>query len=776
MATDHLQIPDIAASQNQKEVTANAAHNLLDRKINQIVPVTVTAADTFTITETRENCLVELVGTPGDTTIDMPDTNEVYMRILNSTDGVITIRNSAGAGLRQPVIVVGSVAKFHYDGTDFQDTGSGTSTSSVVTAIGTLDLLHVRDEKTDGTAGGGSTGSSFATRTLNTVLTNDINGASLAANRITLAAGTYEIVAEAPARDADTHRLRLQDITGASTLLIGQNADTDTAQAVLVQTTAHLFGRFTLTVQSDVELQHFVGTTRASDGFGLASSDTGSVEVYADVRIRKVSTVVTAPGLPFKGALVKLTSDESLSSGSVLQIPWDTEIYDAGDFFSLGSPSRLTVPNGITRVRLTGQIGILSGLTADRVLVRLRKNANLAVTIQTAQDLDPISGAPSISISTPVFEVVAGDFFELEAFQDSGGALTIDAAGASGEIRSYFSIEAVEAVAPSTLSRGALVHKVADETANYSTRTAIPWDSEVYDTDDIHDNAVNNTRLTVPTGVNRVQFQGTVLVTGATSGEFANLHLSKNGVLTAIGLPTTTVEVTDTTFSMNLSSPVFEVIAGDFFELELEIETDTSITLDNDRSWFSMEIAEPAVVAGGAGLEAEWFDVDLMYPSTTNGAAAPVTTELTAGNPNVRGSVFINATEEHFQFQWKPPKRWDDGTVTFRVYYSHAAGQTGGLDGVAWGLAAVAVGDASNIDVAYGTEVVVIADNAAANQVFITPISAPVTVGGTPDSDKQVYWEISRVVGDAADDFDGAGGMRLHSVEIFWTSDKSTDD
>ena len=177
-----------------------------------------------------------------------------------------------------------------------------------------------------------------------------------------------------------------------------------------------------------------------------------------------------------------------------------------------------------------------------------------------------------------------------------------------------------------------------------------------------------------------------------------------------------------------------------------------------------------------AGLQAEWIDVDRMYPATTNGAAAAATTELTAGNPNVRSSAFVNATEQHRQFQWKPPKRWNKGTVTFRAFYSHAGAQTAGLDGVAWGLAAVAVGDASNIDVAYGIEVVVTADNAAADQVFVTALSAPVTVEDVPDADKQVYWEISRVVADAADDFDGVGGMRLHGVEVFWTSDKPTDD
>ena len=122
MATENLQIPDIAASQNQKEVTANAAHNLLDRAINNNVQKTITGDTTFTTTETRENFVIELIGTPGAPhTIDMPDTNNRTLAVVNNTDDVMTIRNSASGGSGQPSIAVGEASIFHYDGTDFFD-------------------------------------------------------------------------------------------------------------------------------------------------------------------------------------------------------------------------------------------------------------------------------------------------------------------------------------------------------------------------------------------------------------------------------------------------------------------------------------------------------------------------------------------------------------------------------------------------------------------------------------------------------------------------------
>jgi len=123
MATDHLQIPDISATQNQKEVTANEATNLLDRALNQISQVAVSAGDNaLSTTNTRENMVLELTGTPGGAVaVQMPDTNERLMVIYNNSDSEVTVENSASGGTGNPVISVGEASLFHYDGVDFLD-------------------------------------------------------------------------------------------------------------------------------------------------------------------------------------------------------------------------------------------------------------------------------------------------------------------------------------------------------------------------------------------------------------------------------------------------------------------------------------------------------------------------------------------------------------------------------------------------------------------------------------------------------------------------------
>ena len=142
--------------------------------------------------------------------------------------------------------------------------------------------------------------------------------------------------------------------------------------------------------------------------------------------------------------------------------------------------------------------------------------------------------------------------------------------------------------------RGALVTLAADQTAtNYTTAAAVPFDEEAYDTDTIHDNSTNNTRLTVPTDVIKVQLSGNVVVTLTTAEKWHNLTIRKGGVLNYIGSSDTySGGLNRTDISINISSPVLEVSAGEYFELFLRIETDTSVTVIDDRSWFAMEIIE----------------------------------------------------------------------------------------------------------------------------------------------------------------------------------------
>jgi hypothetical protein len=150
------------------------------------------------------------------------------------------------------------------------------------------ELLHVRDEKANNTAGGGFTSGSFQTRTLNTVMTNEISGASLASNQITLPSGTYFINSSSPAVYVQQHKAKLRNITDSSDTLIGTSEFSSNGIPDYVATCSFVIGRFTIASSKTFEIQHRCIATRGGDGFGNASNFS-VVEVYTDVQIWKVA-------------------------------------------------------------------------------------------------------------------------------------------------------------------------------------------------------------------------------------------------------------------------------------------------------------------------------------------------------------------------------------------------------------------------------------------------------------------------------------------------------
>jgi hypothetical protein len=145
-------------------------------------------------------------------------------------------------------------------------------------------LLHVRDEKSTGTDGGSSVSGSFNTRDLNTVLTNEISGASLASNQITLPSGTYFIIATIPTYSSEYVKVKLRNITDSTDALLGTSSYSGTS----VSTFDCIFGRFTIGATKTFAIQQRVGLSLGTYGLGLAENF-GVTEVYTNSMIWKVA-------------------------------------------------------------------------------------------------------------------------------------------------------------------------------------------------------------------------------------------------------------------------------------------------------------------------------------------------------------------------------------------------------------------------------------------------------------------------------------------------------
>jgi hypothetical protein len=174
---------------------------------------------------------------------------------------------------------------------------------------------------------------------------------------------------------------------------------------------------------------------------------------------------------------------------------------------------------------------------------------------------------------------------------------------------------------------------------------------------------------------------------------------------------------------------------------------------------------------GPGGKQTIFIPAAAMKPTVSNGCANLTAVETTAARPDMIVLDFGNGADEHAQFQVAFPKSWNEGTVTYQVFWTSTAADT---DGVAWALQGVAVTDGGTIDVAYGTAVVVTDDaQGTAEDLYVTAESAAVTIAGTPAEADMCFFRIFRDVSDGNDDM--AEDARLIGVKLHFTTNARED-
>ena len=263
--------------------------------------ITTSATTTFNLLnggvayypQSANNCLVSLNGilqAPTDS-YTISGSTIIFSSALTTSDVIdfiIVLGDVLNIGTPSDNTV--SLAKLTATGTKDSTTFLRGDNSFAVPAgskFGTA-LLHVRDEKASGTAGGGVSSGSWITRTLNTSVTNEISGASLSSNQITLPSGTYYIHASAPANRVNQHKAKLRNTTDSSDTILGTSEYCESGYP----NTTHSFvvGRFTIASSKTFELQQRVASSETTYNIGLGVASSFSVvEVYTDVRIWKVA-------------------------------------------------------------------------------------------------------------------------------------------------------------------------------------------------------------------------------------------------------------------------------------------------------------------------------------------------------------------------------------------------------------------------------------------------------------------------------------------------------
>jgi hypothetical protein len=171
-----------------------------------------------------------------------------------------------------------------------------------------------------------------------------------------------------------------------------------------------------------------------------------------------------------------------------------------------------------------------------------------------------------------------------------------------------------------------------------------------------------------------------------------------------------------------------------------------------------------------AGKETIWVPAAAMYGPTTNPADA-AQVETTATRPDLKVFDFDASTKQYTQFTIAMPKSWNEGTLTYQVYWSPSSTNTGNA---IFGLQAVACADNDTIDVAYGTAIEVTdAGIGTVEDQQITSESSAMTVAGSPAAGEQTYFQLYRDAADGSDTF--TGECRVLGIKLFFTTDAAND-
>lgn len=135
---------------------------------------------------------------------------------------------------------------------------------------------------------------------------------------------------------------------------------------------------------------------------------------------------------------------------------------------------------------------------------------------------------------------------------------------------------------------GAYVTKSATQSITAGTSQEVTFDTEQHDTDGFHDNATNNTRLTVPSGVSRARIFGVVSWVGLDGDARAEVYIKKNGS-TLVTRVTGAANSGGAGGDMYASTPALSVSSGDYFELSVLHDSSTAKSVNSNYTYFAIE-------------------------------------------------------------------------------------------------------------------------------------------------------------------------------------------
>lgn len=211
--------------------------------------------------------------------------------------------------------------------------------------------------------------------------------------------------------------------------------------------------------------------------------DTGEPQTLGDFGPAALNTMRAKTYLSAATTAVANTTETS--------IDWTAEAFDVGNLHDLSTnPSRFTVPTGGDGLYLVlAQAQWASDADGIRS-IRIYVNGALV-----AQNDIPAGTTDALSFQAhALLSLVAADYVEIKVWHSAGASLNLNG---STETETYCEVMRLLATTTTTLPRCQAV-RTTNQTLGNGVATAIELDGETFDTHSMHDNAVNNSRITTP--------------------------------------------------------------------------------------------------------------------------------------------------------------------------------------------------------------------------------------------------------------------------------------
>lgn len=191
-----------------------------------------------------------------------------FSRIVAATNAVNAKAASLSTGLSTTNSTVNSLS------TSISSLGGGSATPKEI----------VCEERQAQGVVGGSCVAGFQTRTLNTVVSNSIAGASLSANLVTLPGGFwYRVRATAPAFKCYRTFLTIFDATAGAEVARGQVYFNDAVYNG--SSLCEVEARFYLLVTSQISISHY--TQQALSTYGLGLDSVSGIGIFSRITVRQ---------------------------------------------------------------------------------------------------------------------------------------------------------------------------------------------------------------------------------------------------------------------------------------------------------------------------------------------------------------------------------------------------------------------------------------------------------------------------------------------------------